>query len=345
MTTAAFGQAPVGLQARLDAFAKGKPGGIAAAWVDAAGVTFFTAGKFSATDPRVITPDTQFEIGSLTKVFTALLLAESERAGRVSRQDPAAKFLLPPGDPDRAGLASVTLLALATHTAGLPRLPSNFSWWNAFFSSDPYAKLDRAALVDSLRQDGVHAKPTGFSYSNFGIAVLGEALGAAWDTSYAEALRAHVLAPLGLAHTTLALAGRAAPADLAPPHQGDKQVPRWTFEAYAPCGALNSSARDLAIFLQAALGGEGAPLAAAFAATTKPQRAVPGGMIGLAWFHTRATKPPVIVWHNGGTAGSRSFLGFNRAQGVGLVLLTNHAEDRLDDLGFALLRGAAAPAQ
>ena len=69
-----------------------------------------------------------------------------------------------------------------------------------------------------------------------------------------------------------------------------------------------------------------------------PQRACPGGMIGLAWLQTDAMKLPVITWHNGGTAGSHSFLGFDRARSAGVVLLTNHAADRLDEIGFALLR-------
>jgi hypothetical protein len=74
---------PPEVQTRLDAWLKGQPGGVALAWVDADGVAFFQSGHFGPDDPRAITPDTQFEIGSVTKVFTALLLAESERAGTV----------------------------------------------------------------------------------------------------------------------------------------------------------------------------------------------------------------------------------------------------------------------
>ena len=81
----------------------------------------FLRRKFSTDDPRPITPDTQFELGSVTKVFTALLLAESERLGKVSRNDPAAKFLLSSDDPAQASLAKITLLSLTTHTSGLPR--------------------------------------------------------------------------------------------------------------------------------------------------------------------------------------------------------------------------------
>src|SRR2546423_410906 len=89
---------PPDIQARLDAWTKGEPGGIAVAWLDADGAAFHQSGQFAADDPRHITPDTQFELGSVTKVFTALLLAESERLGQVSRNDAAAKYLLPAAD-------------------------------------------------------------------------------------------------------------------------------------------------------------------------------------------------------------------------------------------------------
>jgi len=160
---------------------------VAVAWVDPDGTVFFQSGTYSADDSRPVTPDTQFELGSVTKVFTALLLVESERLGKVSRLDPAAKYLLPPGDPAQAALAKITLLTLTTHTSGLPRMPTNFGADH----SDPnaWASYDDTKLVAALRLDGL-AAPTGRNvmYSNFGGAVLGEALAAAWGTTYAEAL-------------------------------------------------------------------------------------------------------------------------------------------------------------
>ncbi|MBC7369616.1 MAG: serine hydrolase [Undibacterium sp.] len=330
---------PADVQARLDAFAQGKPGGVAVAWVDADGAAFFSAGKFSADDARAITADTQFEIGSVTKVFTALLLAESERLGKVSRNDPAAMYLLPADDPDQVKLAKITLLALTTHSSGLPRLPANIGA-NPDGNPDPYATYDRAALVAGLRLHGP-AAPVGRSvaYSNFGVSVLGEALGAAWGTTYAAALEAHVLGPLGLKHTALAMRGSAWPEGLAPGHGGDgKRVGHWTFLACAPAGALRSSARDLAIFLQAARGGADMPLHAAFAATTTAQRPVEdmGGQIGLGWFLQGDAARPV-VWHNGGTGGYRSFVGFvPGANGAGVAVLTNH-QASVDEIGYALL--------
>lgn len=160
-------------------------------------MNFFQSGRFDGEVPHPITPDTQFEIGSVTKVFTALLLAESERLGKASRHDPAAKYLLPPDDPAQAALAKITLLSLTTHTSGLPRLPANMG--KTVDANDPYAAFDRVALVEGLRTHGPGtAVWSPVSYSNFGVSVLGEALAAAWGASYPDALHKHLLAPLGM---------------------------------------------------------------------------------------------------------------------------------------------------
>ena len=339
MIPSAFAKPPADLQARLDAWIQGEPGGAAVAWVDADGAAFFQVGQFDAADPRPITPDTQFELGSVTKVFTALLLTESERLGRVSRNDPAAKYLLPPDDPAQAALAKITLLTLTTHTSGLPRLPANIGP-NPDANPDPYAAYDRAALVAGLRLHGPGAVPgRAVTYSNFGVSVLGEALAAAWDTSYADALREHVLAPLGLPATTVGLAGSPPPVDLAPGHANGKRVPNWTFLACAAAGGLRSSARDQAVFLAACLDGRTTPLRASLEATLLPQRADAdtGGHIGLGWMLTDDAAQP-IAWHNGATAGSQAFVAFCPKTGAGIAILAN-GQKGPEALGFALLGG------
>lgn len=333
LATLCAAKPPADAQARLDAYAKDQPGGISVAWVDADGVAFFSAGKFSATDPRPITPDTQFEIGSVTKVFTALLLAESERAGKVSRNDPVAKYLLPPGDPDAAKLEKITLLALSTHSSGLPRLPGDFT---TAASPNPYASVNRADLVASFRLEGPNA-PAGRAvlYSNFGEALLGQALAAAWHQTYAEALRERVLHPLGMDATIVALPATKLAANLAPGHAEGKRVENWEFDAYAGAGALRSTARELAKFLQAGLGGEKAPLHDAFAETMKPQRewADAGGSIGLDWQLTADAARPA-AYHDGATGGYSSFVVL--APGAGVAVLTNH-NTGVSELGLELL--------
>jgi len=332
-------RSPVDLQSRLERWIEGQPGGAAVAWADAEGTAFFQAGRFDGAASAAITPDTQFEIGSVTKVFTALLLAESERLGKVSRADPAAKYLLPADDADQAALTKITLLSLTTHTSGLPRLSSNIGP-NPDANPDPYARYDRAMLVEGLRRDGAVAPAGhGVAYSNFGAAVLGEALASAWNTSYADALREHVLDPLGMKATTVGLAGLPSPADLSPGHANGRTVPNWTFQAYAPAGALRSSARDMARFLAACLAQGDRGLGAAIAATLQPQHAVAdvGGQIGLGWFITDEG----VVWHNGATAGSHAFVAFDPKAGAGVVILAN-IQLPAEPLGFGLL-GARPP--
>ena len=331
------------VQTAIDEWNHGKPGGVAVAWVDEAGTQFFQTGHFSRADARPITPDTPFEIGSVTKVFTSLLLAEGERAGKVRRDERITKYLQVPAKPaELARLEKITLLMLATHTSGLPRLPANFAPANP---GDPYADFTLEKLRAALAASGATVEaPAPYAYSNLGAGVLGQALAAAWGEPYPEALRRQVLEPLGLAHTALALAGAAPAADLAPGHdeKGDPAA-NWTFDAIAPAGALRSSARDLALFLQSCLGQRPTPLAEAIAATIQPQRPLAGmpGSIGLAW-HLTAGDPP-IVWHNGGTGGYHSFVGFEPRGRRGIVVLANSAAS-VDGLAFGLLRGESKPA-
>ncbi|HEX2854578.1 MAG TPA: serine hydrolase [Opitutaceae bacterium] len=335
--TALVAKPPADTQAKLDAWNKDQPGGIALAWIDTDGTAFFSVGKFSGDDARPITPDTQFEIGSVTKVFTALLLAESERLGKVSRHDPAAKYLLPADDSAQAALAKITLLSLTTHSSGLPRLPANIGP-DPDGNPDPYAAYDYDALVTGLRFHGPMATPgRSVAYSNFGVAVLGEALGAAWGTSYAEALHQHVLTPLGMKSTSLGLADAPPPAELAPAHVNGSRIPNWTFRAFAPAGALRSSARDMALFLAACLGGEKSPLRPSLDATFQRQLAAPdlGGGIGLGWMLIDDPEHPLIS-HGGATAGSRAFVVFDPKAGVGLAVLSNQQKAQ-EGLAFGFL--------
>jgi CubicO group peptidase (beta-lactamase class C family) len=324
MTPISRAKPPADMQAKLDLWAKGEVGGVSAAWVDQDGAVFFQSGTFDPADSRPVTADTKFEIGSISKVFTAMLLAESERLGKVSRYDPAAKYLIPRDDPAQASLAKITLLSLTTHTSGLPRMPANFGP-NPDAAADPYADYDRTMLVEALKTHGATATAGGeASYSNFGVAVLGEALAAAWGTSYSDALREHVLEPLGMMQTSVGVAGLRPPDDLAPGHFGGKRVPNWTFQAFAPAGAIRSSARDMAKFLAAALGGADAPLHSAFQATEVPLRPFgeAGGHIGMGWMLPDDKENP-FAWHNGATAGSHSFIAISLRRNSGIVILAN----------------------
>ena len=322
---------PPNAQQSVERWLGEQPGGVAVAYADAGGVTFFNAGKFAADDARPITPDTEFEIGSMTKVFTALLLADTVRAGKATLEAPIGAPFAP---------TTITWQQLATHTSGLPRLPGDFRSGD---SANPYAEQDLARLEASWRSEAPKAKPgERMDYSNFGYAVLGQALAAAWGQPYPAVLKERILGPLGLKDTATAWR-EADPARLAPGHAEQGRAANWDLNAYAPAGALVSTTRDLARLAQACLGLVDTPLAPVLAEAAKPRAAgdMPGRQIGLGWI-VEKRGATTIVWHNGGTGGYRSFVGYDAAKRVGVAVLTNHTRG-VEPLGFALLAGIELP--
>lgn len=322
---------PVDLDAALRQWLGDQPHGVAAAWIDASGVTFANAGRFDAADARPITPDTYFEIGSLTKVFTATLLADAVQQGRLKLDDSVGAPFAP---------SAITYRQLVTHTSGLPRMARDFTPRGG--PDNPYGAVNLDDLARSFAAAAPDARPGKSSYSNFGYAVLGQAVAHADGQSYAEALRARVLAPLGLAGTFVTRAEVDA-ARLAPGHSDSGRTPNWDFDAYAPAGSLLSTARELARFVQAELSLVETPLNALLVETQQPLAAgdLPARRIGHAWMiETRG--PDTVLWHNGATGGYHSFLVFDPLKKTGLVLLTNSSRG-LEAMGFALLAGRMPP--
>jgi len=203
--------------------------------------------------------DTLFEIGSITKVFTTLLLADMAERGEVELDDPVQKYLPPEGQlPGSAG-AAITLRHLATHTSGLPRLPGNLDDPSQN-PGDPYAHYTEEALLAFLAGFRPKRKPGRINeYSNLGSGLLGYLLARHAWRSLEALLQERVLAPLGMHDTALTLVPEAA-ARLAPAHSGGKEVSHWDLGILAGAGGLRSSTNDMLRFLAAQLGQGGAPL-------------------------------------------------------------------------------------
>lgn len=272
-----------------------------------------TVGGFGGAEPRTI-----FEIGSLTKVFTALLLADMAERGQVRLSDPAARYL-----PGAAG--PVTLADLATHTAGLPRLPPGLAWSALTRRRDPYAGYSEARLVRAARRSlRASSRPNPYLYSNYGYGLLGYLLGQAAGSSYQALVAERICGPLGLADTTFDVP----PADhdrLARGHALGRAVPCWHMGALAAAGGLHSTAADLAMLLRAYLAASaGTPLDAALRATMRPRAVIPAGQIGLAW-HLTVRGDRELIWHNGMTGGYSAMLAFDPVRGVGVAALANAA--------------------
>jgi D-alanyl-D-alanine-carboxypeptidase/D-alanyl-D-alanine-endopeptidase len=294
-------------------------------------------GSLDKGDKRPLNGDTIFEIGSATKVFTALLLADMAQHGEVALSDPVAKYLPASAKvPERNGRA-ITLVDLATHTSGLPRLPANLYPKNP---ANPYADYSVAALYEFLSTYKLTRDPgSEYEYSNLGGGLLGHVLAVRAGVDYETLVRRRICAPLGMKSTRITLTPEMQ-ARLAVGHDaGLKPVANWDLPALAGAGALRSSVNDLLIFLAANLGYTKSPLAPAMASMLAVRRTTttPGLEIALGW-HIFTGENNEIVWHNGGTGGYRSFVGYSPKTRTGVAVLSNTMTAAgVDDIGLHLL--------
>ena len=310
--------------------------GIVVGVIEPAGRRIVTYGRASANAPAPLDGDTLFEIGSMSKVFTSLLLTDAVQRREVVQTDPVSKYL-PPGVkvPERG--RPITLQDLANHTSGLPRLPGNM---NPKDPENPYADYS----VDQLYQFlSTYQLPrdvgASYEYSNLGAGLLGHILARRAGTDYESLVRTRVTDPLKMTSTSVTL-GPALRARLAPGHDRSlKPTKGWDLPTLAGAGALRSSANDVLTFLASAIGDTQSPLAPAMKAMLQPRRPAggPGMEIALAW-HVFTANGKTIFWHNGGTGGYRTFMAFDPDARRGVVVLTNASSPAgPDDIGRHLL--------
>ncbi len=287
---------------------------------------------------------TLFEIGSVTKPFTGLLLAEAVVDGRLRLDQPLAE-LLPHGVhlAEHAG-GPIRLEHLATHVSGLPRLPTNLAPTDA---SDPYADYDQEQLDAFLSGYTLTRGPgVEIEYSNLAFGLLGEVLAAQADSSYAELVHAKIAEPLGLNDTVLQV-DAARQARLATPYNGDLTAARtWQFQALAGAGGIYSTADDLLRYARAHLEPPEGPLGEAVELAWKihQQPIQPADFaLGLGWHVARDGE---TRWHNGQTGGYHCMLLINRKLDLAVVVLANTATMEVDRLAEQLVRAlAGAPEQ
>jgi CubicO group peptidase (beta-lactamase class C family) len=321
---------------RIDTFHQGV--GIVVGVIEPQGRRIVSYGTVNQGDARPLNGDTIFEIGSATKVFTSLLLADMVQRGEVALADPVAKYL--PAEvkvPERGG-RTITLVDLSTHTSALPRMPSNFQPKDP---ANPYADYTVEQLYQFLSTYQL-TRDIGsqFEYSNLGGGLLGLALARRAGMDYEALVHSRIAGPLGMNSTGITLTPEMR-ARLAVGHNDKLQATsNWDLPALAGAGALRSSVNDLLSFLAANLGYVKSPLAPAMAsmlAVRRPTGAPSLGEIGLGWLVTKPSDNE-IVWHNGGTGGYRSFVGFDPRTGVGVVVLSNtFTAAGIDDIGMHLL--------
>ena len=320
---------------RIDTFHQGV--GIVVGLIDPKGRRIIAYGSLHKGDPRPLNGQTIFEIGSVTKVFTSLLLADMVQRGEVALADPVANYL-PEGVkvPERNGRV-ITLQDLANQTSGLPRMPDNFApkdMENPFADYSPEQLYQFLATYALTRDIG-----SKYEYSNLGVGLLGQALTRRAGLDFDALVRSRIGNPLGMKSTGVSLTPEMK-ARLAVGHDAKLEpVANWDIPTLAGAGALRSDVDDMLTFLAANLGFTKSKLAPAMTAMRSPRTptGMPGVDIALGW-HVSSTHGSELIWHNGGTGGYHAYVGFNPSTQVGVVVLSNTATSAgIDDIGRHLL--------
>lgn len=270
---------------------------------------------------------TLYEIGSVTKTFTATLLAEDVELGRLKLDQPV-QSLLPGFSLTSYQGRKITLADIAEQRSGLPRMPGNFHPGNP---ADPYADYDASLMKEFLASYKLLRAPgETYEYSNLAVGLLGYALATKQHQSYGDLVAARILKPLGMTSSGVALT------PIAGVDANGKPSGSWRFDALAGAGAIKSSGDDMLRYLKAYMGRTATPLRAAMDLAIAPRREVAAGQtIGLIWM-TAKDENHAVTWHNGLTGGYASFIGFTADKKRGVVILVNQAQP-VDDLGFAAL--------
>lgn len=285
---------------------------------------------------------TVFEIGSVTKVFTAITLAAAVEQEGLDLDAPVSSLLGGAAVPSSDGI-DITLRHLATHRSGLPRMPDNFS---PAGPEDPFADYGEEELLSFLADHAIGTTPgSQYAYSNVGAGLLGHALASHAGRAYADLLSEGIFAPLGLSSTRVG-----PPPEGAGSAQGHDDaglaVPFWTFDALEGAGAISSTVTDLLVFVEANLDPPDAPLGRALQASHVEQITPGGARMGLGWhLGLGGAADDPLRWHNGQTGGFHTYVAFDPDAHFGLVVLSNRATRAIDKLGLALvllLRGESA---
>lgn len=276
---------------------------------------------------------TQYEIGSITKTFTSLLLADAIKRGEV-RADTKVGELLPL---DGAAVADVTLAELASHRSGLPRLATRpqdvlQSYLLSLIHKDPYTQ-DAAGVVEQARSAALTNRGQ-FRYSNLGAALLGQALAAATRMDYAQLVQERIFKPLGMTSSLIPVRAENLPSDAPTGYSvSGKDEAAWTLNGSAPAGGIRSTPADMVRYAQALLDGTAPGVEA-----LTPQWDAGEQRIGLAWL-TEEVDGKTLTWHNGGTGGFASVIYLDRANDRAVIILSNTAAS-VTKAGQTLITGA-----
>ena len=305
---------------------KGNTAGICLSLVAGGKTRYYSYGEVEKNTGKLPDPSLNiFEIGSVSKTFTSLLLAQAVVSGEFKLDDPINKYL-----PDSLPALSfkghaVTLKHLSTHTSTLPRLPANIFLGNVD-PKDPYQHYQVDSLFSFLKHYRLERSPgESYAYSNLGAGLLGNILERMEGRGYEDMVLRQICRPLGMTKTSVVLSAEANKNFAQGYNEKGEATSAWDLASLKGSGAIRSTLKDMTIYIQAQLDKK-TPLKEAISLSQQTAFENGNQKMGLGWLI--ATKGANSYFHHsGGTGGFRSFVGFDVQRRIGIVILSNTAED------------------
>ena len=320
-----FSQIPENIKKEIQYRVKNKINpSIAVGIADSTGTYYYVHGLKDVANKLKADENTLYEIGSITKTYTGLLLAKYNVTDSLDLTTPVNNFL-----PDSIILTDkkgvdVTLKSLSTHSSGLPRLPNNMDLQNQL---NPYAEYSRKDMYTFLSHYIPKSVDKKFEYSNLGAGLLGDILSIYKKDSYKNLLQKEVLSPLALKATFLNIPTTQTE-NFAKGYLGNQEVPHWKFKLMEPAGGLKTNIKDLVKYGKSYLNPQN-PLAKAQKVATSVQFTDQEmKKHGLGWFINEDD----IIFHGGGTGGFRTFMAVDKKNKRVIAIMTNSGSSSVEDI-------------
>lgn len=306
--------------------------GVSIAVLKGGKVYYYGYGETAKGSRQVPSQNTIFEIGSISKTFTATLLADAVNKGKISLDDPLNKYLPDSIPPIEYEGVPVTIRSMINHSSGIPRMPDNYD----FNGADPYKEYDDSKMFSFYK----HFTPTRkvgdkYEYSNLAVGTIGVILERINKDNYEDMLFKTITQPLGM-HDTREYLRAQDSARFAKGYDDGQYAAPWNFEAFMGAGGIRSTAADLIKYAAAQLGNAPAPLEKDIQLTHIPTFTTQQATVAMAWHIIKPGKDEVL-FHNGGTGGYRSYLAINLQKKFAVVMLSNTTIS-VDELGNALMK-------
>jgi CubicO group peptidase (beta-lactamase class C family) len=298
---------------------------------------FYNYGEVKNGTGQLPSATSLYEIGSITKTFTGILLAKAVVEKKVKLSDPINKYLPKNAALLRFGSTTATIMHLANHTSGLPPLPDNFTGTDLI---NPYKDYDNAKLLAYLTKAKLTREPgKQFEYCNLGVGLLGYILEKVYNKPYEQLVMAHITAAIGANNTMQQLKKTDAALFVQGYNESITPSSQWDFKALAAAGALRSNTTDMLKYAAANCDAgydtkKLATLKNAIALSHQPTFTDGGQQICLNWF-IQNWNGNNILFHGGQTGAYKSFLSINPKTKNAVIILANTAVSN-DEIGVAL---------